>query len=48
MIEAVVMSVSFTHREELDELKVKYAELEEKNRQLLLQLNGGVADNASS
>jgi hypothetical protein len=40
VIEAVIMSVSFTHQEELDELKVKYAELEEKNRQLLMQLSG--------
>ncbi|KAI7895320.1 uncharacterized protein EV154DRAFT_559422 [Mucor mucedo] len=45
VVEAVILSVSFTHQEELDELKVAYAELEtklkleeEKNKQLLNEL----------
>lgn len=45
VVEAVVMSVSFAHQEELDQLKVSYAELEtklkleeEKNKQLLAEM----------
>ncbi len=45
VVEATIMSASFTHREELEHLKVAYSELEtklkveeEKNRQLLSEL----------
>lgn len=45
VVEAVILSVSFTQQEELEKLKVAYAELEtklkveeEKNKQLLNEL----------